>query len=82
MNIPSVGDIIAAFFSTGRPPDAAPGICSDARHHLEAGPDEPAPEAGDATAEYEAEWADEWDAEDAHAYMDRVEAGLEPEAEP
>ena len=33
-------------------------------------------------AEYEAEWADEWDSADSHAYMDRVEAGLEPEAEP
>ena len=29
----------------------------------------------------EAEWADEWDSADSHAYMDRVEAGLEPEAE-
>ena len=44
--------------------------------------DQPELEAGLADAEYEAEWADEWDAEDAHAYMDRVEAGLEPEAEP
>jgi len=33
-------------------------------------------------AEAEAEWADEWDSADSHAYMDRVEAGLEPEAEP
>jgi hypothetical protein len=32
-------------------------------------------------AEAEAEWADEWDSADSHAYMDRVEAGLEPEAE-
>jgi hypothetical protein len=36
----------------------------------------------DTDAEAEAEWADEWDSEDSHAYMDRVEAGLEPEAEP
>jgi hypothetical protein len=35
----------------------------------------------EAAAEAEAEWADEWDSEDSHAYMDRVEAGLEPEAE-
>ena len=34
------------------------------------------------TPNAEAEWADEWDSEDSHAYMDRVEAGLEPEAEP
>jgi hypothetical protein len=32
-------------------------------------------------AEAEAEWADEWDSADSHAYMDRVEAGLESEAE-
>jgi hypothetical protein len=32
-------------------------------------------------AEYAAEWADNWDSEDAAAYMDRVEARLEPEAE-
>jgi hypothetical protein len=31
--------------------------------------------------EAEAEWADEWDSADSNAYMDRVEAGLEPEAE-
>ena len=30
-------------------------------------------------AEYEAEWADNWDSADSHAYMDRVEAGLEPD---
>jgi hypothetical protein len=41
---------------------------------------EPEPEA-EAEAEAEAEWADEWDSEDSHVYMDRVEAGLEPEAE-
>ncbi len=34
-----------------------------------------------AEAEWEAEWADNWDSADSHAYMDRVEAGLEPEAE-
>ena len=33
-------------------------------------------------AEAEAEWADNWDSADSHAYMDRVEAGLEPELEP
>ncbi len=32
-------------------------------------------------AAYEAERAGNWDSEDAAAYMDRVEAGLEPEAE-
>ena len=42
---------------------------------------EPEPEP-ELDAEAEAEWADEWDSEDSHAYMDRVEAGLEPEAEP
>jgi hypothetical protein len=36
----------------------------------------------EAVAEDEAEWADEWDSADSHAYMDRVEADLEPEAEP
>ena len=35
----------------------------------------------EAEAEAEAEWADNWDSADSHAYMDRVEAGLEPEAE-
>lgn len=39
---------------------------------------DPDPEA---EAEWEAEWADNWDSADSHAYMDRVEAGLEPEAE-
>jgi hypothetical protein len=49
---------------------------------------EPAPEAeaeeeeeAQLEAAYEAEWADEWDSADSSAYMDRVEAGLEPEAE-
>ena len=44
----------------------------------------PEPEMTEAEleAEAEAEWADEWDSADSHAYMDRVEAGLEPEAEP
>ena len=36
----------------------------------------------EAEAEAEAEWADNWDSADSHAYMDRVEAGLEPELEP
>ena len=46
-----------------------------ARHRAE-------PEAGpDPDAEADADWADEWDSADAHAYMDRVKAGLEPEAE-
>jgi hypothetical protein len=36
----------------------------------------------DAEAEAEAEWADNWDSADSAAYMDRVEAGLEPEVEP
>jgi hypothetical protein len=35
----------------------------------------------EADAEWEAEWADSWDSADSNAYMDRVEAGLEPEAE-
>ena len=49
---------------------------------------EPEPEAeaeeeeAQSEAAYEAEWADEWDSADSSAYMDRVEAGLEPEAEP
>ena len=43
----------------------------------------PEPELdAEAEAEAEAEWADNWDSADSHAYMDRVEAGLEPEAEP
>ena len=42
----------------------------------------PEPELdAEAEAEWEAEWADEWDSADSNAYMDRVEAGLEPEAE-
>ena len=53
---------------------------ADARIWVEAeAGSEPEPELD---AEAEAEWADEWDSEDSHAYMDRVEAGLEPEAEP
>ena len=44
---------------------------------LEAGATDP-----EAEAEAEAEWADNWDSADSHAYMDRVEAGLEPEVEP
>ena len=54
-----------------------------ARHRAEpeAEPD-PDPEAEpDPDPEADADWADEWDSADAHAYMDRVEAGLEPEAE-
>ena len=41
-----------------------------------------AEEEAELEAAYEAEWADNWDSQDAAAYMDRVEAGLEPEAEP
>jgi hypothetical protein len=42
----------------------------------------PEPELdAEAEAEAEAEWADEWDSEDSNAHQDRVEAGLEPEAE-
>ena len=44
-------------------------------------PDAASPEP-EFDAEAEAEWADEWDSADSHAYQDRVEAGLEPEAEP
>lgn len=36
----------------------------------------------DPDLEAEAEWADEWDSADSNAYQARVEAGLEPEAEP
>jgi hypothetical protein len=32
-------------------------------------------------AEWEAEWADNWDSADSAAYQTRAEAGLEPEAE-
>lgn len=32
--------------------------------------------------EWEAEWADNWDCFDSTAYQARIEAGLEPEAEP
>ena len=32
-------------------------------------------------AEADADWSDEWDSADSNAYQDRVEAGLEPEAE-
>jgi hypothetical protein len=40
-----------------------------------------AEEEAEREAAYEAEWADNWDSADSSAYMDRVEAGLEPEAE-
>jgi len=96
VSVPSVGDVIAAFFSGGhRAGD--PGHCVDSRDRIEAeaDPDEPVPftltdqaEAAlaepepELDAEAEAEWADEWDSADSHAYMDRVEAGLEPEVEP
>ncbi|MGH3199783.1 MAG: hypothetical protein ACRDNT_28565 [Streptosporangiaceae bacterium] len=33
-----------------------------------------------AAAEYDLEWADEWDSADSQAYQARVEAGVEPEA--
>jgi len=36
----------------------------------------------EAEAAEEAEWADNWDSCDSAAYVARVEAGLEPEAEP
>ena len=42
----------------------------------------PCCEEPDPDLEAEAEWADEWDSEDSNAYQARVEAGLEPEAEP
>jgi hypothetical protein len=41
-----------------------------------------AEEKADLEAEWEAELADNWDSADSAAYADRVEAGLEPEAEP
>ncbi len=53
---------------------------ADAAYHTwaEAHPEE----AAALQAEAEAEWAEpEWDSEDSNAYQDRVEAGLEPEAE-
>lgn len=40
-----------------------------------------AAEEAELQAEAEADWAHEWDSADSAAYMDRVEAGLEPEAE-
>ena len=39
------------------------------------------PQAAEAD-EAEAEWAGEWDSADSYNYQLRVEAGLEPEAEP
>jgi hypothetical protein len=41
-----------------------------------------AAEEAELDAEAEADWAHEWDSADSAAYMDRVEAGPEPEAEP
>jgi hypothetical protein len=100
VNIPTLGDVIAAFFSAS-PQAGDPGVCVNSRNRIEAepGPDEPVPftltdqaEAvldadpepeldAEAEAEAEAEWADNWDSADSGAYMDRVEAGLEPEVE-
>jgi hypothetical protein len=40
-----------------------------------------AAEEAELDAEAEADWAHEWDSADSAAYIDRVEAGLEPEAE-
>lgn len=54
-------------------------LTSQAEAVLDASHPEPEPDA-EADAEAEAEWADNWDSADSHAYMDRVEAGLEPEA--
>jgi hypothetical protein len=90
MTIPSVSDVFAADRQAVAD-EVTIGLCD----RIEAGPDpdEPVPftltaqaEAALAdpewAAEAEAEWADEWDSADSHAYMDRVEAGLEPEVEP
>ena len=88
MSLPTVGEVFAAFFSA-RPQAGDPGHCIDSRDRVEAEPErggtmttpdatQPEPEPD---AEAEAEWADEWDSADSSAYMDRVEAGLEPEAE-
>ena len=46
VNIPSVGDVIAAFFSAS-PQAGDPGVCVDSRGRIEAepGPDEPVPYA-------------------------------------
>jgi hypothetical protein len=90
VNIPTPADVFAAFFGVGHqaePGEVTIGLCD--RIEPEPDPDEPVPfaltdqaEAALETGpEAEAEWADEWDSEDSHAYMDRVEAGLEPEAE-
>ena len=89
MNIPSVSDVFAAFFAAdhqAEPSEVTIGLCD--RIEAEPDPDEPVPFALTDQAEAaldadpEAEWAEEWDSEDSHAYMDRVEAGLEPEVEP
>jgi hypothetical protein len=44
VNIPTPGEILAAFFDGGRQA-GDPGVCYDARNHLEAeaDPDEPVP---------------------------------------
>jgi hypothetical protein len=57
-------------------------LTGQAEAALDVGQPEPAEEEAQLAAAYEAEWADEWDCVDSSAYMDRVEAGLEPEAEP
>jgi hypothetical protein len=89
VNISSVSDAFAASFAADRQADADEvtiGLCD--RIEPEPDPDEPGPFALTDQAEAaldadpEAEWAEEWDSEDSHAYMDRVEAGLEPEVEP
>lgn len=64
-------------------PDAA-DMCAAYEEYardLEARAAAEAEEEAELEAAYEAEWADNWDSEDAAAYMDRVEAALEPEAE-
>ena len=69
-------------------PENTPGLEAD---RIVFGPaDQPIPytltpkaEEAALAAEAEAEWAEpEWDCFDAAAYMGRLEAGLEPEAEP
>jgi hypothetical protein len=45
MNFPTVGDVIAAFFSAS-PQAGDPGVCVDARDRIEPDPEpEPEPEA-------------------------------------
>jgi len=80
---PALADSLVSWAAAQAAPADEPvpfTLTGQAEAALDADP-EPEPDA-EAEAEAEAEWADEWDSGDSHAYMDRVEAGLEPEAEP